>query len=249
MSRSGRLPAAILGSRNATPAPSDTLPKVWNKSWPVTYLDNFDQVPAYAEHPRITPLRSQDHGRLYAAGKFLGLTLCAGARYYMTFDDDIYYPPDFSYRLKRAHRASGRGAFGVHGSVFSNDVRSFSRDRTAFDAPARLWFSSPVQVLATCGTLHAVDELCFDVREWELRNMVDLCFAFEPKNAGVPLGVKSRHKGWIRRLEDMQEDSIFLKLLADDSVQTRLVRELLGQPALAPPPATLSHSGSKFTSA
>lgn len=106
-----------------------------------------------------------------------------------------------------------------------------------------------MDVLATCGTLHAVDELRFDVRECELRNRVDLCFAFEATKAGVPLGVILRHKRWISRLGDMQEDSIFLELLADDSVQTRLVRELLGQPALAPPPATLAHSGGRFTSA
>lgn len=229
--------AGIVGGMATMPSRAGTAPAaiasaLRNVEHLYLYLDRFDEVPAYAVHPHITVLRSQTFGAHGAAGKFLGLSLASDARYYMSFDDDIRYPADFSYQLLCAHRRAGGGAFGVHGSVFNADVRSYKLDRKAYNAPMRLAELTPVQVLATCGTLHAIAELNFDVRSWQYHNMVDLCFAFEAKRAGVPLAVIARPRDWIVRIGDKQEDSIFVKLLKDDQVQTRLVRHLLGQPPL-----------------
>lgn len=193
------------------------------------YLDKFDVIPSYAKHERMTILRSQDMGEIGANGKLLGLSLCDGADYYACFDDDILYPNNFIQRLYReCVKYEDRVAVGVHGSVFEADIASYRQDRKVYDAVSRLCFGKRVDVLATCGTLHPIAEMKFDVKQWSDVNMVDLGFAFEAKNVGLGLRVVSRRKRWIQRLGRCQADSIYAKLRQDDALQTLKVKELLG---------------------
>ncbi|NRA37139.1 MAG: hypothetical protein HRU15_03280 [Planctomycetes bacterium] len=193
------------------------------------YLDRFDEVPHYAKHERITIFCSQDVGEIGANGKLLALSAAEGADYYACFDDDILYPKNFVERLHRElEKFDNHIAVGVHGSVFNENITSYYRDRIIFNAPHPLIWGKEVDILATCGTLHSIAAMKFDVRKWNDVNMVDLGFALEAKKAGLKLRVVARKKGWVKRLSSKQPDSISMNLKLNDTVQTKKINELVG---------------------
>lgn len=214
-------------SRSNT-APKAILSALANVDRLFLYLDRFDEVPPYAKHDRIEILRSQDYGEIGANGKLLGLKLSPEADYYMCFDDDYQYSPGFARcLLANCQKYGNRAAVGVHGSIFKKKVDSYTRDRKVIHGWSWFALDRRVDVLATCGTLHPVSVLSFDVQKWTCTNIVDISFAREAKKSGVPLRVVGRYKRLVKILEYKQADSIYNQLLANDDHQTQMVRELL----------------------
>jgi hypothetical protein len=192
------------------------------------YLDRFSGAPACVDHPKIVLLRSQDFGSIGANGKLLGLASARPEDFYVCFDDDNLYPRDFSLRLRLMWMALNRpAAVGIHGSLLAPDMVRFSKQRTVFHFASRRLRPRSVDVLATNGCLFRVGDLRFDVKHWSEINMVDLNFALESARRDVELWLVPQCKGWVRPLQEAQEDSIFKSLEMDDSRQTELARQLL----------------------
>ncbi|MGH1352242.1 MAG: hypothetical protein ACRBBN_15745 [Methyloligellaceae bacterium] len=194
------------------------------------FLDNFNEIPTFAKHEKIIPLLSQEWGDHKANGKFLGLKIDDKADYYLACDDDIEYAENFSRRLLSECIKYGNNiSIGIHGSNFHDSIQSYSKDRKIRTLRERRWFGCRVDVIATCGCLHSVKKMRFNIENWDRVNMVDLCYAFEAKKSGLDLRLISQPRKWVRPITSKQEDSIYHKLIQDDTTQTSLVNDLLNR--------------------
>lgn len=191
------------------------------------YLDGFDEVPEYAHDQKIVVLRSQDHPDLRANGKFLGLHFDEEATHYVAVDDDYRYPYNFVRQLSvELERQKDKVVMGIHGSVFTRPFDSFTRSRRVFTSWKGLSHQQPVDIVATCGTIHKVKHLKFDVREWKVTNQVDLHFAKEMIQRGMRGLLVPKRLFWVLPLAVNQPDSIFVALKGDDFEQTELAKKL-----------------------
>lgn len=191
------------------------------------YLDGFEELPDYAQHPKIRITRSVDEPGLKANGKLLGMLHSPDDAFYVTVDDDYWYPRNFVKRLVRNYQEVGHPAvFGVHGSIILQPFESYVRDRRVITSWKPLRVRTAVNVVATCGTLHHLSDMRFDVRNWTVNNQVDLHFAEEMRRAGVEGHLVERGWFWLIPLGNNQADSIFASLKRDDQAQSQLARRL-----------------------
>lgn len=191
------------------------------------YLDGFSDLPDFAVHPKIRVKRSNDVPGLRANGKLLGMVSSPEDAFYVTVDDDYWYPRRFVEQLMCNHRELGSAAVvGVHGSKLLEPFNSFLKDRQVFTSWKPLRERTLVDIVATCGTLHRLKDLRFDVRHWQVNNQVDLHFAQEMLRAGLKGYLVKRGWFWMKPLGQNQADSIFVGLKKDDDRQTDLARRL-----------------------
>ena len=191
------------------------------------FYDRFTALPPMTD-ARIVSLRSQEHGDLRAAGKFLGLLLCREPAVYFSIDDDIVYPPDYVGRMSAFLRSLPKPSIaGVHASFLKPGLTSYARDRLVADRMAGVRNPLIADVLGTDSVGFDTSTLAFDVRTWPYLNMVDLQFALAAARAGVERCVIPRRQKWLLSLERDQPDSISLALRRDDSRQTALAQELI----------------------
>lgn len=196
------------------------------------YLNNYEDVPKFLDHPRIVVARSQDQGDLRDNGKFFFLDGCRH-RYYAAADDDLLYPPDYISRLRTVLADAGPGAaVGVHGAVYPSRVIGLSKPRHLYHFLDSLPYVMPAHLLGT-GTI------LFDREEWQLRfeefgepGMADVWFARSARTRGARLFTVNRNRNWIVDLQGAESTStesqgvrLFAEAKADDSHQVSLLKE------------------------
>ncbi len=91
-------------------------------------LNQYEEVPAFLKHPRITVKVGgedlRDNGKFYFVPD-------VQEGYVFTVDDDIVYPPDYVQALIRKIELYGRKAIvGLHGTIFANPLVTYFADRT-----------------------------------------------------------------------------------------------------------------------
>jgi hypothetical protein len=218
------------------PSRADTAPQALASILPQVsrlwlFLDRFDSVPPYAEHDRISVLRSQEVGDLRANGKLAGVAMGTSECTFYAVDDDVEYPSDYCDVLEsHLDRLAGRAVVGVHAAILSPPVSSYVRDMTVMHRRAALERSVEVDLLGTDSVAFRTSTLRVDVRQWPNVNMVDLSFALCARERSVPLVAIPREKGWVNPLAERQPDSIWLGVKEDDSAQTALAQALLEIP-------------------
>lgn len=192
------------------------------------YLDGHDAVPAVANgDPRVVSILSRDVPGLQGNGKFLGLTLETSDCLYLGVDDDIAYPRDYVRRTSEALAACQPPAIvGYHGSVLLDPFTSYAKNRETIWFADALSEARRVDVLGTGTVMFDTRRLRFDMRTWPHVNMLDLYFALEAATANLALICLPRRRQYLRPLEEQQSDSIYARLLRDDSVETALAIEL-----------------------
>jgi len=161
------------------------------------YLNEYDSVPDFLVHPRITVSRSQDHGDQKDNGKFYFLE-SSELKYYATVDDDIKYPVDYIARLLRNLKYVGdNNAMGVHGFLVPEEVTSITSNRYVFHFGEAAAFLTPAHVVGTGTTI-------FNQEKWQLRfnefgqpGMADIWFALAAKKRSANLWVMPRPKSWL----------------------------------------------------
>jgi hypothetical protein len=216
-SRLGTAPRAI----------ASVLPQV-DELW--LFLDRFEGVPSYADHPRIRVVRSQEAGDLRANGKFAALFLLNGPFTFVSLDDDIEYPSDYVAMLKRGLDRHRGAVVGIHAAVLGSPVRSYARDMKVLHRRSGQGRPGGVDLLGSDSLAFRTETLTFDVRTWPDVNMVDLSFALESRRRAVPLVMLPRPSNWVRALDENQADSIWAGVLRDDTRQTELAQELRALP-------------------
>jgi hypothetical protein len=221
---------ATMPSRSATTpqAIASVLPQV-DRLW--LFLDRFDEPPPYADDPKIRVVRSQETGDLRANGKFAALALGEEPCVFFSVDDDVVYPVDYCARLAAAiERYRGSAVVGVHAGVLRTPTTSYARDTKVLHRRSDQSRPVGVDLLGSDSLAFRTSTVSFDVRSWPEVNMVDLSFALEARRRGVPLVMLDRPSHWLRALDENQADSIWSGVLADDSRQTELARELTALP-------------------
>lgn len=192
------------------------------------FLDRFPQGFSI-QHEKIVPIYSQQFGDRRANGKLMGMLMCGVGPYYLSVDDDIEYPSDYAERMVDFLRErDDQVAVGVHASKLKR--QQFGRyltDRSVLHRSAPISSPSEVDVLGTCTTAFSTRKVNFDVRRWKMTNMVDLMFAMECHKLQAKLVSIPREENWIKCIEEVQADSIYARLRQDDSVQTKIAKQLI----------------------
>ncbi len=194
----------------SVPARSQSLGQVVERLLPQVdrmniYLNQYPEIPAYLQHPKVVVARSQDHGDAGDAGKFFWLN--CGAEYYLTCDDDILYPHDYATRTIAAIERYGRKAVvGWHGSILGDPFRDYYETRTIFSFYNKCKTDVPVHILGT-GTvgLHA-STLELTISDFSVPNMADVWLGIKGQQARVPFIVCAHNAGELQPIDQSEND-------------------------------------------
>jgi hypothetical protein len=199
------------------------------------FFDKYDEIPgAFANRPKIVALSPSQFGDYRTCGKFLGIELYGAPCLYFCFDDDIVYPPNYvdvlTLALRRHHL---RAIVGFQASIYAPPHLSYRRDRMILHFGRANAFDHSVDELGT-GTIGlCTANLRFHPRDWPYWDMADLMLAIEAVKQEVPKIAIRRPDSFLRPLEENQEDSLYLRLVKDDSRQSAIMRNALDAYPLA----------------
>jgi glycosyltransferase involved in cell wall biosynthesis len=221
-------PRSVLASLATIPERRAALRKVVQRLLPQVdrlrvYLNNFDEIPEFLEHPKIDFAESAVHGDLGDAGKFFWTAEDRG--YLLSCDDDFFYPPDYVSRLLCALEAYNRSAVvGFHGILLKKKVHSYYRDRTLFHFSHGLQHDRSVHIVGSgCAAWHT-DNLTLSINDFRIPNMADIWFGRICQRQEIPLTTIARKQNWLRA--QPIKDTIYNKFVSNDKIQTRVVNEL-----------------------
>lgn len=198
--RSGRN-VACFGGLAAIPSREDALSEmiasvIGQFDHLYVYLNGFDAVPEFLEHPKITIFRSQETGDLGDVGKFFG-TQYVHSGVYFTLDDDIVYPSDYRDRMLAClQQFDYRAAVGVHGAFYTWNPESFF-DRQVIHYRAANSEIRPVSLLGTGTVCFSLDHLKVDLNWFRSANMADIWFGGHLKRHGFPALCIDREAEWL----------------------------------------------------
>jgi len=190
------------------------------------YLNNFEQVPSFLIHPKITTYMSQrEMGDLGDVGKFYKVEGQKG--YIFTVDDKIIYPPDYVAQMIATIERTNRKA------VVSNHGRNFHSHRLS-----RSYYLDIQQLFSYLAThqLTFVHELGTGVMAWHSdtltpgldwfhhTNMTDIYFSLECQKREIPLLIHQHKTGWLR-MSTKHDDSksIHASCNRTDQFQTKVI--------------------------
>lgn len=160
--------------------------------------ESVEGLPDFSDMPNVIIFDGQKHaGDLLANGKSYLLNFVEDCEVF-TLDDDFIYPADYvSRNLDLLRRMDGRCLMTTHGSVVREDCDWYYERNMVFISIRRV-LGLQLCNLAGSGTM------CFDQRRLPIdiddmlqEVMVDLKLSLSARNAGLPLFVLPREKGWL----------------------------------------------------
>lgn len=182
------------------------------------YLNDYPDVPAVLDHPRVRVARSQDHGDLRDNGKFhfdAQLPTC----YHLTMDDDLRYPRDYvDHLVAKVEQFDRRAVVGVHGALLHEPERTyFEREaRTGRHFSTALDVDDVVDVLGTGTLAMHTSTLRLDAADMPTTGMADIWLAVAAHRAGIPLVAVARPRRWVRE-QPNDTSSLFHEFVDDDA--------------------------------
>ena len=194
------------------------------------YLDGHEKVPAIARNDaRVVPIFAHEYPGLHANGKLLGLALEKEPCLYACLDDDIYFPRNYIFELGRALARLGDDKIvGLHGTVLARPLEGYYTNRTSVGQYAREWKEdTKVDLLGSGAVLFRSAAINVDVRDWPKVSMTDIGLAIAAAQANIQMISISRDTNLVLNLASQQADSLFVARKKDDSLQTKLGRELI----------------------
>jgi hypothetical protein len=190
------------------------------------YLNNYEDVPAFLNNPKIQVARSQDHGDLRDNGKFFFMDESSPG-YRFTVDDDIHYPPDYvAYCLAKLQQYDQGAVVGFHGRILPPVVsRFFNREDTqVFSFDRSLVADRQVHVLGTGTVAYHSTALRIGLRDFETTGMADLWFAAHAQEQHVPMIAVARPAGFLRGIAGLDERTLWNEYKDRDDAQTRIAQ-------------------------
>lgn len=163
----------------------------------ILYLNDYDDVPDFARHPKIRAILSKDAlGDLRDNGKFFDLPQ-DDCSYIFTFDDDLIYPSNYTARLVHQIELLGRSCVvGLHGVIFPYENFTQLGQRTVFhfmhEAPGKF-----VDLLGTGTTAWHSSLLKPSLRDFSTTGICDLWFAALCARLDIPLYSVPRGYRWV----------------------------------------------------
>lgn len=192
------------------------------------YLNKYEQVPSFLDHPKIKIYRSQHcHGDLGDVGKFYKVHDQKG--YIFTVDDKIIYPADYVQQMVNTIERTHRKA------VVSNHGRNFYKNRPSrsyyFDCERTFMYmlEQKFEFIHEVGTgvlaFHS-DTVSPDLDWFPHTNMTDIYFSIECQKRGIPLVMHPHAAGWIKLGTKHNENiSIHASCNRRDEFQTKVVND------------------------
>lgn len=163
----------------------------------ILYLNDYEDIPAFARHPKVRVVRSQDAaGDLRDNGKFYDLPKEDDA-YVFTLDDDLIYPTDYVARMIHQIEMLNRSSVvGLHGVIFPHGEFAKLSDRTVFhfrrQAPGHF-----VDLLGTGTTAWHSSTFKPTLEQFPSKGVCDLWFAAAAATQAVPLYAMPRTDNWV----------------------------------------------------
>ena len=195
------------------------------------YLDGHQEVPAIAQgDSRVTPVFAKEIPNLHANGKFIGLKMEAQDCIYICADDDIYFTFDFVKRMREALALQqDRAIVGLHAARLVKPFVRYNQSRKLVthynDTLDKL---ALVDTIGTGAAMFASSAVSFDVEDWPRVSMADLGLSIEAAKKKIPLYSIERKYPLVATIEEAQADSLYLARKKEDTLQTKLCKELLG---------------------
>jgi hypothetical protein len=195
------------------------------------FFDKLDRVPEFvAGIPQIVPLLPAQHGPLGADGKLMGALLTQSPCLYFCFDDDIRYPLGHVELLASAlERHRFDAVVGFHACWFLPPFLSYRENRGVLHFSWALRADALVDELGAGTMAFHNGRFRVDPRSWRYHTMGDLMSALEAARLGLPRVAVRRPKDFLTPLEELQEDSLFRRLIKDDTTETTVMRHAMDQ--------------------
>lgn len=166
------------------------------------FLNDYQDIPEWVrQHKKITPFLSRmEKSNKGDAGKFFGLNkITVRDFYYFTLDDDMLYPPDYTWKMigkiEKHHR---KVVVGCGGYIMKGVVNQFYNDRqTNWHISMPNKEDRPVHILHTCLTAWHSSALQFRYEDCEKPNMGDIWLALAAQKNHVPMILIERPVNWV----------------------------------------------------
>lgn len=190
------------------------------------YLNQYDEVPSFLKHPRITVKTGGED--LRDNGKFFYVPELPSG-YVFTVDDDIVYPPDYVQALIRKIELYGRKAVvGLHGTIFANPLVTYFAERTLLHFKHPLERDRIVDQLGT-GTVAFHTSLWRPSHtDFSSTGMVDAWLAVGAARRGISMVAVGRKRNWLHPIPDASgaTPTLFDEYRSKDGPQTALVKQI-----------------------
>ena len=202
------------------------------------YLNEYGHIPEFLQHPKIAVTRSQDHGDRGDAGKFFWLG--TDARYFLTCDDDIVYPPDYvEQTIASIERYGRRAVIGWHGSILADSFRDYYEDRKILSFYLDLERDTSVHILGTGTVGFHVSTIRLALVDFKVPNMADVWFGLKGQEQSVPFIVRAHRAGELVPILDGAQDTAIWRDCVDNADSGRNTRSAQNDVVLAHWPWTI----------
>lgn len=166
------------------------------------------------------------------AGKFIGLRDAQDRQgYYLTFDDDLYYPPEYASTLIRAiERYKRKALVSFHGRSFGRfPIGNYYRDATQrYYCLREVKKDVAVQVPGSgCAGFHT-DTIKMSMEDFPSRSMADVHLAVALRRVRVPAICLQHRANWIKHLPIDHGSSLYNQHKDDCAEQTARINEAFG---------------------
>ncbi len=166
------------------------------------FMNNYESVPDFLDHPRIRIRRSQHWDDNGDAGKFGWVDDNDAPGYRVICDDDLLFPPDLVERLAgKVQETDDRAMVGLHGVMLRQPITQYyaPNSRHAVHFQSRMDSPKLVQILATCVMCYHSSQMKLKRDDFMFRNMADVWLSAYAKNNGIPLMIIDRPFKWVRQ--------------------------------------------------
>jgi hypothetical protein len=193
------------------------------------YLNNWEDIPDFLEHPKIRLARSQKNGDRRDNGKFFFLLTEPDETpgWHFLVDDDIIYPADYVRRMISAMDLHGnRVVVGVHGVILAEPMERFFSDRKVYHFQEANPVHRPVNLLGSGTAAWPRSLLHFGDSDIGESGMADLWLAILAKRECVPQVAVARSGGWLREQpHPVSSPTLWKEFRRNDSRQTAIARQ------------------------
>jgi glycosyltransferase involved in cell wall biosynthesis len=167
------------------------------------FLNEYSHIPPWLlQLKKVTPYLSwQEKTNMGDAGKFFGLNKIPGDDYYyFTLDDDMVYPPGYTWKMiEKIEKHHRRGVVGCGGYIMKAAVNHFYTDRqsnwhiTTLNSEDR-----SVHILHSCLTAWHSSALDFRYEDCSKPNMGDIWLGIAAQKKQAPMILIERPANWVR---------------------------------------------------
>lgn len=201
------------------------------------YPDKYseEEIPDYIKKStKVRILSTEENPGLRDGAKFLALQLGLmdvdiEKKIVFTFDDDIYYPPDYTHSLFDRLKSIGfSGVVGVHGAILKDNFENFRTDRTVFSFKHTLENQTLVDVLGTGTVAFRADLLRNRFLAQDVNpGLIDISLAAVCRKNLIPMYSINRPHAWLQDLTAGEDTpSLWDELVNDATPHTQALKKV-----------------------